>query len=161
MNNVADDFLHAFRWHRNLSKQLLVDIPFEYFGEQLSPRSLTLSTQFIDLGDMQLKAIDLLLGKNKKSITLVRPVDNKATKEEILAYIETCNTYFEEEVRKVPEDARMDWFGRMNFDLKESLAFFLAHEAMHHGEILSFIFAKNIPMPPSFKKTWGFERNLS
>lgn len=159
MKGEIDQFIQTFSWHRNLTKKLLEEIPFEYFTEQLAPRSLTLSCQFIDIGDMQLRMIEMLGGK--KPTAIKRPIDNKASKEEIAKYMDECNAFFEREIRTISSEARMDWFGRMNFGFSETLAFLLAHEAMHHGEILSFIFGKNIPMPRSFKTTWGFERNLS
>lgn len=149
-------FLTSFSWYRKLTKKMLEEIPFEYFNQSLSSRSLTLSCQFIDMGDMQLRVIESLTGK--KTGHILRPTDNVATKEEIVSYIDACNDHFEKEIAMVSHDARMDWFGRMDFDLKGTLDFLLAHEAMHHGEILSFIFSKNIQMPPSLKDTWGFER---
>jgi hypothetical protein len=93
-------------------------------------------------------------------LTLERPSPDSASKEAIIEYLQNSYKMVLSELEVTdPASASLDWFGRMHFDFDEALTFMLAHEAMHHGEILSFIFQKDLPMPQIFKDTWGFEKS--
>ncbi len=152
-----DHFQKTFSWYRKLSLDLLNQIPAKYLTEQLSTRSLSLRIQFVDLGDMELRVLKKTVGK-KLLHTIAEPSKN-ASKKEITDYINECHKLFLKEVKKNEGNGETccNWYGRMKFDLSETLTFLIAHEAMHHGEILAFIQAKKIPMPKIFKDTWGFE----
>ena len=149
-----DEFIHTFQWYRNISLKLLDQLQETSLNDRLSPRSLTLNYQIIDLGDMQLRVLERLTGK--KIPYKGRPSDVCTSKKEISEYLKKCMRYFCREIKNIDSDKRMDWFGQMNLNFSETLSFILAHEAMHHGEILSFIYARNLPMPPIFKNTFGF-----
>lgn len=149
------EFQKAFSWYRELSKQLLLEIPEKYLYQEICPRSLKLVYQFIDLGEMQLRVLSRITGK-EYDMTL--PSAEKIDKQEIIAFMDTCSeTFFQEISHLDKKTAQMDWFGRMQFDFGQALSFLLSHESMHHGEILSFVYDKDMPMPPAFKKTWGFD----
>jgi hypothetical protein len=151
------DFLTSFQWYRDLSLALFEELAEEQLTLQVSERSLTLRAQFIDLGILQVKILELLSG-NKFFDRVTQPDELLATKEDIIAYLADCNKLFIENILQVSNrDITISWFGRMSFTFEQALHFLLAHEAMHHGEMLSCIFANNIEMPSAFKKTWGFE----
>jgi hypothetical protein len=150
MDEFINDFLKAFAWYRSLSLRLLDEIQDDMLSTQISERSLPVREQFIDLGIMQIKILEML--SNKPFADQVnQPSTTDATKEQIKTYLLECDKIFKENIVK------LNWFGRMDFSFKEALFFSLSHEAMHHGEVLSWIFAKNIDMPQAFKETWGFE----
>lgn len=155
MDNL-NDFKKIFSWYRNLSIELLKQLPEEKLNDQISSRSLPVRCQIIDLGDMQLKTVERMGARNIGHFQ--RPNEKTATKEEIIAYLtQTLEATMKILETMDPATTTLDWFGRMKFNFQEALAFLLAHEAMHHGEILSFIFAKDVEMPKAFKSTWGFE----
>jgi hypothetical protein len=157
MKDYIDSFTLNYSWYRNLSLRLLDEIPEGYLGQSISERSLSLRHQFIDLGILPLKILELLLDRNFFNLCPL-PDENTANKTQILEYLKKSNEIFEENITKVTDaTATISWFGRMDFNCQQALNFILAHEAMHHGEILSFIFAKNIEMPAAYKETWGFE----
>lgn len=158
MISSLNTFKKTFSWYRNLSLKLLREIPDKYLNEQLSPKSLSLCFQFIDLGEMELRVLERTTGE-KITHLIHEPSKKNASKKEIISYINQCHQLFLKEVKKLEGNGNSycNWYGRMKFDLSETLTFLLAHEAMHHGEILAFIQAKKVPMPKAFKQTWGFE----
>lgn len=124
--------------------------------DQISSRSIPIRCQLIDLGDMQLKIVGLMGGKHMG--TFKRPSETTGSKDEIISYLNESHKAVLKTLETMdPQTTSLDWFGRMRFNFDEALAFMLAHEAMHHGEILSFIFAKDLPMPNAFKDTWGLK----
>jgi alpha-ketoglutarate-dependent taurine dioxygenase len=154
--NDLNSFKKIFSWYRALSIALIKEMPEDMLNEQISDRSLPVRCQVIDLGLMQLITAE----KMGASITKPeKPDDETASKEEIINYLNQTHEIVLNGLAELdPATVELDWFGRMHFSYEEALAFMLSHEAMHHGEILSFIFAKNLPMPQAFKDTWGFER---
>jgi uncharacterized damage-inducible protein DinB len=160
MSQFIEDFFSSFQWYRELSHRLLEELSPEVLQMQINERSLPVIEQFIDLGDMQLKMSEFISGV-KPILAVERPNPMNTTKEQVKIYLLECEQVFKDTLSKVEnEDSiSVSWFDRMKFNFKQALHFVLAHEAMHHGEILSFIFAKQVPMPPAFKQTWGFERN--
>lgn len=156
MTNL-NSFKTTFSWYRNLTLELIRQFPEALLRQQLSERSIPINIQFIDLGDMQLKIAEKVTGKTFPHVH--RPSNESTDKNKIIEYLVEANKLFFEALQSVDvNSANLDWFGRMDFNFEESLSFLLAHEAMHHGEILSFIFAKDLPMPEALKNTWGFER---
>lgn len=156
MNNL-NIFKKTFGWYRNLTIELLKQLPEDRMDDQISSRSIPIRCQLIDLGDMQLKIVGLMGAKHMG--TFKRPSETTGSKDEIISYLNESHKAVLKALEGMnPQTASLDWFGRMHFEFDEALAFMLAHEAMHHGEILSFIFAKDLPMPNAFKDTWGFER---
>ncbi len=154
--NDLNTFKKNFSWYRALSIALLKEMPEEMLNEQISDRSLPVRCQIIDLGLMQLITAEKMGATVRKP---QKPSDETATKEEIINYLNETHEIVLNTLNELdPSTVQLDWFGRMHFNFEEALAFMLSHEAMHHGEILSFIFAKNLPMPQAFKDTWGFER---
>lgn len=157
MKTRIETFITSFKWYRDLSLQLLNEIPDKAMSEKISKRSLPMGEQFIDLGDMQLKIVEQLV--EKKLFDLNKRPSFPTSKEIIKEYLISSDSLVNKELRALTDYSRgVDWFGRMKFNFWNSLTFLLAHEAMHHGEILSFIYGSKHTMPPALRDTWGFER---
>lgn len=147
-------FFKAFAWYRIISNRLIDEIPPEFMQQQISSRSLTPACQFVDLGDFHLRVCNLIEGHVED---IARPDPTTATPEEIKAYIARCQEILKKVLIAVPdkEHFTITWFDRMTFTFPEVMTFILAHEAMHHGELMSFIYNKNLPMTKAFTDTWG------
>jgi len=158
MSSNLAQFGKTFEWYRNISIQLLEEFPTKLLSEQVSTRSLCLAHQFIDLGEMELRVLERIT-KKKYNKKIAQPNAEKTNGREIIKYLTACHALFLSEVEHIPnkDECCCNWFDRMHFDLSEALTFLIAHEAMHHGEILSFIQTKNLPMPKILQRTWGFE----
>jgi hypothetical protein len=157
MRQFIEDYLNSYSWFRSLTLELVEQLKDD-LDKQINDRSLTLRTQVIDMGEFQLKGLGMLMGKQLEMPS--QPSMETASSQEIIAYLKECQAVFETEIMNVTEEMKLDWYGRMEFDTKQALNFLMAHETMHHGEILSCVFARDIKMPKAFKLTWGFERNL-
>lgn len=155
MDTTIENFTKSYRWLRNLSLKLLDSFSEEELELTLSDRSLKLRTQFIDLGITQLTVAYKTAGKDPR--TLISNIPDTSNKEEIKLSLNECEQKMFDQINLFKGDERLDWFGRMNFDFSQSLDFIIFHESMHHGEVLSLIYAKNLKMPKAFKSTWGFE----
>lgn len=161
MKDFLEKFVKRFAWYRGITIGLLKQLPADQLNERISERSLPMRLQIVDLGDVQLQILEMLTGKIFKD-QLERPDPETGSVEEIEKYLNECQKIFAENVVLFDdENKKISWFDRMDFDYQELLTFLQAHEAMHHGEILSFVYAKGIPMPQVLKETWGFERNSS
>ena len=157
MKSRIHEFITTFSWYRNVSLKLLEQLPQEALLEQISDRSCTVSIQFTDLGDTELKVVGDIVGKDLRAL-VTRPALTCTSKAEIAGYLAACSAIAKKELETFPHaESSSSWYGRINFTLPQALTFIIAHEAMHHGEILSFIYAKNLPMPAILKTTWGFE----
>jgi hypothetical protein len=159
MEQFIEDFIKSFTWYRNLTIGIAQQVPHANLQDRISDRSLTLSVQIIDMGDFQIKVLEMMTGK-KFADQLTRPNPTTATNEEIATYLQACHDLFSKELRANANSLQgINWYGRMQFDPKETLEFLHAHETMHHGEILSVIYQKNLPMPKILTDTWGFDED--
>lgn len=157
MDKSISQWITTYNWYRNLTILLIEQMPETLYAESIAVRSLPLRTQFIDMGDVQLKIIGMVTNLDLKQ-NIARPSEHTATPAEIIAYLHECSRVAEDALRIVEKtDITINWHDRMQFTFHEALSFLLAHEAMHHGELLSFVFVKDIQMPDVFKNTWGFE----
>jgi hypothetical protein len=154
MNEYAKNFLQTLTWYRSISNRLIDEIPAKYMHEAISYRSLPPACQLVDLGDFHMRVVKLI---NPRAKDIVRPNPDNATKQEMKSYISKTQKTLEKTLFAIPnkENFTITWFDRMTFTFPDILSFILAHEAMHHGELMSFIYDKDLPMPHAFTDTWG------
>lgn len=157
MKKEIRDFLRTFAWYRDLTKRLVKEMPQDHFNTAMCDRSSSPSIQFFDMGDFQLRVVGRIVGKDLQT-QVPKPKWDTSSKQDLINYLEACDALMTKELTAFDKsDITFDWYGRMKFNLHETLGFLLAHEAMHHGELLSFIFKMDLPMPAGFKETWGFD----
>lgn len=149
-------FLKTFGWYRGITLGIIDQIPEDFFAKRLSEKSLTLYCQLVDLGDMQLHILGRLLGKELRTEDVHILLDSRPSKAKLKEYLLRCHATFEDALfsEKI-EGKTLDWYGRFSFDGAGTLYFLLAHESLHHGEILSLIYSLGLPMPKAFQDTWG------
>jgi hypothetical protein len=154
MESYIETFLKTLSWYRKISNKLIDEITPDQMHQQISHRSLTPACQLVDLGDFHLRVASLISGQEEK---IVRPDPELANKPAMVAYIHQTQKVLEKALNAIPnkEQFTVTWYDRMTFNLPDVLSFVLAHEAMHHGELMSFIYAKDLPMPKAFTETWG------
>lgn len=154
MDQYANNFLHTLNWYRSISTKLIEEIPANYMHERISDRSLTPACQLVDLGDFHLRVCKLI---DPLSQDIKRPDPSTATKKQMIDYIGNTQKVLEKTLFSIKdkENFTITWFDRMTFNFPDVLSFILAHEAMHHGELMSFIYDKDLPMPKAFTETWG------
>lgn len=154
MDQYAKNFLHTLYWYRSISNKLIEEIPAEYMHQRISDRSLPPACQLVDLGDFHQRVSKLI---DPASQGVQRPDPETATKEEMVEYIAKTQKVLEKVLFGISdkENFTITWFDRMTFNFPDVLSFILAHEAMHHGELMSFIYDKDLPMPKAFTETWG------
>ncbi len=154
MEEYIKRFFKTLDWYRTISNNLTREIPQEYMHQSISERSLTPACQLVDLGDFHLRVCKLITGK---TVEVQRPDPATAKSEEMIQYIAKCDAILRKTLLAIPNKDKfsLTWFDRMTFNLPDVLSFILAHEAMHHGELMSFIYDKDLPMPRAFTETWG------
>lgn len=154
MNDYAKNFLKTLTWYRSISNKLIDEIPMDHMHQSISHRSLPPACQLVDLGDFHMRVVKLI---DPKAKDLKRPDPASATKAEIKNYIAKTQKVLEKTLFAIPnkKDFTITWFDRMTFTFPDVLSFVLAHEAMHHGELMSYIYDKDLPMPHAFTDTWG------
>jgi hypothetical protein len=148
-------YLNMFLWYRNITLGFVEQLPEQSLDDKLCGHSMTIYCQVVDLGDMQLKILGMMLGKNLLEDT-TEVLTGKHTKERLRSYLIHCHERFVHHfLTSNMKGKTLNWYGRFSFDLRGALVFLIAHESLHHGEILSFIYGKNKEMPQAFSQTWG------
>ena len=143
MEQYAQKFLDTLNWYRKISFKLIDEIPAEYMHQQISSRSLQPACQLVDLGDFHLRVAHLI---DPNADQVERPNPDTATPQEIKDYISKTQKVLETVLMVIEdkENFTITWFDRMTFNFPDVLSFVLAHEAMHHGELMSFIYDKDL-----------------
>jgi len=154
MNDYAKNFFKTLTWYRSISNNLINEIPDSHMHKRISKRSLTPACQLVDLGDFHLRVCKLI---NPRARMINRPDPKTASKMEMIGYLEKTQKVLESTLFGIPnkQNFTITWFDRMTFTFPDVLSFILAHEAMHHGELMSFVYEKDLPMPRAFSETWG------
>jgi len=154
MEQYAKNFLHTLTWYRSISNNLIDEIPNDYMHQQISSRSLPPACQLVDLGDFHLRVASLIDSSAEK---VERPDPDTATKQQMKDYLVKTQAVLEKTLFAIKdkENFTITWFDRMTFNFPDVLSFIMAHEAMHHGELMSFVYDKDLPMPKAFTETWG------
>ena len=91
MKSRIHEFITTFSWYRNVSLKLLEQLPQEALLEQISDRSCTVSIQFTDLGDTELKVVGDIVGKDLRAL-VTRPALTCTSKAEIAGYLAACRS---------------------------------------------------------------------
>jgi len=137
---------------RQLTLDLLDEIPEEYLSFTVGKNMGTIGKQFRHIGDVQIcyteaiKTGKMDFGKYRRDYSL------ESSKKKLKKFLQKVN----QEMLKLIEEnqeAKIDWFGE-KWDLKQHIKALTEHEILHHGELIVYIRTLGLKFPKSWE-LWG------
>ena len=152
MNRNIEDLLKEWEIIRNLTLDLLKEIPEEHLTYTVSKNMGTIGKQFRHIGDVQIcyneaiKAGEIDFNKYRKDYSLEK------SKKKLKKFLEDVNN---EMLKLIEEnqDAKISWFGE-DWDLNQHIKSLIEHEILHHGELIVYIRSLDLNFPKSWE-LWG------
>jgi len=152
MEQDLKQLLENWQAMRQLTLDLLEELPEEHISFAVGKNMGTIGKQYRHIGDVQIcyneaiKTGKVDFNKYRKDYSL------ENSKEKLKAFLEEIN---QEMLKLVEEnqDAKIDWFGE-EWDLKQHLKALIEHEILHHGELVVYIRTLGIKFPKSWE-LWG------
>ncbi len=146
-------------WHqtRGLTYDLLRELPYPIMNFSPHPDFGTLIRQMRHVADIQ--ACYLAALQTGKMDFSVQPKQRtlEQSKEHLEAYMRHLDAQLVSALRSLPEPLRVrpiEW-GRDRLTLLQHLMGLVQHESLHHGMWSFYAKIADLPLPESWRHTWG------
>ncbi len=152
MGKGLKQLLEDWRAMRQLTLDLLEELPEEYICFAVGKNMGTIGKQYRHIGDVQIcykeaiKTGKIDFDKYKRDYSL------ESSKEKLRIFLQEVNQEMLKLIEENPE-AKIDWLGE-KWNLKQHLKALIEHEILHQGELIVYIRILGLKFPKSWE-LWG------
>ncbi|NOY35687.1 MAG: hypothetical protein GXP44_02080 [bacterium] len=152
MEQEFKQLLQDWQAIRQLTLDLLDELPEKYLSFTVGRNMGTIGKQYRHIGDVQICYTDAIktgkidFSKYKKDYSL------ESSQEKLKTFLQEVNREMLKLIKENPK-AEIDWFGE-KWNLKQHTKAVIEHEILHQGELIVYIRILGLKFPKSWKQ-WG------
>lgn len=152
MEQDLKQLLEDWQAMRQLTLDLLDELPEEHLSFTVGKNMGTIGKQYRHIGDVQICYGNAIKTGKISFSDYKRDYSLESSKEKLKNFLQDVN---EEMLKLIEEnpDVKIDWFGE-SLDLNQHLKALIEHEILHHGELVVYIRTLGIKFPKSWE-LWG------
>lgn len=149
MEQELKKLLEDWQERRQLTLDLLDELPEEHLYFTVDKNMKTIAEQYKNIGDVQICYNEAIKTGKADFSKMKKDYSLKTSKEKLKAFLEEVN----QETLKLAEEnpnVKIDWFGEEH-DIREHIRVLIEHEILHHRELAVYIKALGLKFPKSWE----------
>lgn len=152
MEQDLKKLLEDWQAMRQLTLDLLNELPEEHLSFAVGKNMGTIGKQYRHIGDVQICYSNAIKTGKISFSDYKRDYSLENSKEKLKEFLQEVN---EKMLKLIEEnlDVKIDWFGEV-LDLNQHLKALIEHEILHHGELVVYVRTLGIKFPKSWE-LWG------
>lgn len=152
MNEDLQKVIENWKEIRQLTLDLLEELPEEHLPFTPGEHMGTFGKQFRHIGDVQICYSDALLSQKIDFSVYKRDYSLESSKKELSIFLNEVDTEMLKRIEETPEQ-EIDWYGE-GYTIQQHIKALIEHEILHQGELVVYMRLLGIPFPKSWE-LWG------
>lgn len=152
MKQYLKQLLEDWQTMRQLTLDLLDELPKEHLSFTVGKNMGTIGKQYRHIGDVQICYNEAIKNKKMSFDKYRRDYSLENSKEKLKAFLTEINQEMLELIKE-NQEIKIDWFGE-EWDIKDHIKALIEHEILHHGELIVYIRTLGLNFPESWE-LWG------
>jgi uncharacterized damage-inducible protein DinB len=153
MDKELSQLLEQWSIMRQLTLDLLDELPEEHLSFSVGENMGTIGKQYRHIGDVQLCYSEAIKNGKIDFSKYRRDYSIENSKEKLKEFLLEVDGEMVNSIEENP-DLEIDWFGE-KWNLQKHIKALIEHEILHHGELVVYIRVLGLKFPKSWGELWG------